>query len=63
MEDLLMKMSDDEKTIEAMSDEEKARYKAEQRLLNERMLAAFLYGFVAGFIVCVILAFQLPQLP
>ena len=63
MEDLLMKMSDDEKTIEAMSDEEKARYKAEKRWINELMLVGFLYGFVAGFLVCGFLAFQLPQFP
>ena len=42
MEDLLMEMSDDEKTIEAMSDEEKARYKAEKRWANELMLVRFL---------------------
>ena len=63
MEDLLMEMSDEEKTIEAMSDEEKARYKAEKRWANELMLVGFLYGFVAGFLVCGFLAFQLPQFP
>ena len=59
----LDEMSDDEKTIEAMSDEEKARYKAEKRWINELMLVGFLYGFVAGFLVCGFLAFQLPQFP
>ncbi|MDA8545379.1 hypothetical protein N9K60_01180 [Candidatus Poseidoniales archaeon] len=59
----LDEMSDDEKRIEAMSDEEKARHKAEQRWLYERMFVGFLYGFVAGFLVCGFLAFQLPQFP